>query len=81
MAQDTGCDFWITKLRDFLADHHYSCQVIKNYSVVATRFLRYVESRGLSIRSVQPACIAAYVRLELNRYRRKHGRDPGTMQD
>jgi len=81
MAQDTGCDFWITKLRDFLVDHHYSCQAIKNYSIVATQFLRHLKSRGISIESVDPACIATYVRLELNRYRRKHGRDPGAMQN
>jgi hypothetical protein len=30
---------------------------------------------------VQPACVAAYLRLELNRYQHKHGRDPGTMKD
>lgn len=81
MAQHTGCDFWITKLRDFLADHHYSRQAIKNYSIVAKRFLRYIESRGISIESVQPDCVAVYLRLELNRYRRKHRRDPGTLSD
>jgi len=30
---------------------------------------------------VQPDCVAPSLRLELNRYRRQHGRDPGTMND
>lgn len=81
MAQDTGCDFWITKLRDFLANHCYSRQAIKNYGMVAKRFLRYIESRGVSIESAQADCVAGYLRLELNRYRRKHARGPGTMGD
>jgi len=81
MAQDTGCDFWITKLRDFFADHHYSHQAIKNYGIVAKRFLRYLESRRISIESVQPAAVAAYLGLELNRYRRRHGRGPGSVRD
>ena len=81
MAQQTGRDFWVTKLRNFLTDHHYSRQAIKNYSIVTKRFLRYVESRGISVESVQSDCVAAYLHLELNRYRRKHGRDPGTMRD
>lgn len=81
MAQQTGCDFWITKLRDFLADHQYSRLAVKNYSIVARRFLRYVESRSISIESVHAACVVAYLRLELNRYRRRQGRDPGSMSD
>src|SRR5258708_30460080 len=81
MAQHTGRDFWVTKLRIFLADHSYSHHAIKNYTIVATRFLRYVEGRRISIDSIQPAFVDAYLRLELNRYRRGHGRDPGTMSD
>jgi len=81
MAQQTGRDFWVTKLRNFLTDHHYSRQAIKNYCIVAKRFLSYVESCRISIDSVQPDCVVAYLRLELNRYRRRQGRDPGTMSD
>src|SRR5215469_6395138 len=81
MAQHTGSDFWVGTLKNFLTDHHYSRQAIKSYSVVAKRFLCYIESRGISIESVRPDCVAGYQRLELTRYRRKHGRHPGTMND
>src|SRR6266436_4351438 len=79
MAQHTGSD--LSTFRNFLTDHHYSRQAIKNYSIVAKRFLRYIESRRLSIESVLPDCVAAYLCLELNRYHRKHRRNPGTMSD
>jgi len=81
MARHTGRYSWITTFRNFLTDHDYSRQAIKNYSIVAKRFLRCIESRGISIESVQPDCVAGYLRLELTRYRRKHGRDPGTMNE
>ncbi len=81
MAQHSGSDFWITIFGTFLTDHHYSRQAIKSYSIVAKRFLRYVESRSISLESVRPDCVAGYLRLELTRYRRKHGRNPGTMND
>lgn len=79
MAQHTGSD--LSTFRNFITDHHYSRQAIKNYSIVAKRFLRYIESRRLSIESVRPDCVAGYLHLELTRYRRKHGRDPGNMRD
>lgn len=81
MAQHTGCDFWITQLRKSLTNHHYSRHAIKNYGIVAKRFLHYIESRGIAIESVHAPCVAAYLRLELNRYRRKHGRHPCTIRD
>jgi hypothetical protein len=71
-APQTGSDSWVTKLRNFLTEQHYSRQAIKNYSIVAKRFLHYIESREISVESVQPPCVAAYLRLELNRYRHKH---------
>jgi hypothetical protein len=81
MAQQTGCDFWITKFRNSLVNQHYSHHAIKNYGIVARRFLNYAEGHGISLGSVQPECVESYLRLELNRYLRKHGRNPGTMSD
>lgn len=81
MAQHTGIDSWTTTFRNFLTDHRYSRPAIKSYSIIAKRFLRHIESRGIAIKSVQPSGVAAYLRLELNRYRRRHGRHPGAMND
>ena len=81
MAQHTGSDSWITTFRNFLTDHRYSRQAIKDYSIVARRFFYYIESRGISIESVRPDCVAGYLCLELTRYRRKHGRNPRNMRD
>jgi len=81
MAQQTACDSWVTKLAHFLASHDYSRAAVKNYSIVAARFLRYLENRRMSIESVQPASVVTYLDFELKRYRRKYGRDPVAMND
>jgi hypothetical protein len=81
MAEQTGRDSWVTKFRNSLVDQHYSHHAIKNYGMVAKRFLHYAEGRGILLDSVQPECVESYLRLELNHYRRKHGRNPGTMSD
>jgi integrase/recombinase XerD len=80
-AQQNGRDFRITKFRNSLVDQHYSHHAIKNYSIVAKRFLNFVDRRGTSLDSIQPDCVDAYLRLELHQYRRRHGRNPGTMSD
>ena len=78
-ARHTRRDFWVTKLRKFLTDHQYSRYAIKNYGIVAKRFLNYAESRGISLESFQPDLVESYLRLELNRYRHKHRRHPHGM--
>jgi len=81
MAQQTGRDFRITKFRNSLIDQHYSHHAIKNYSMVAKRFLNFVDRRGILLDCIQPECVDAYLRLELSRYRRRRGCNPSNMRD
>ena len=60
-AQHTRRDFWVRKLRNVLTDHQYSSCAIKNYGIVAKRFLNYAEGRGISLDSVQPDLVESYL--------------------
>lgn len=74
MAQHAGGD------RNSLVDHHYGDHM-QELRPGRKKIPRYTEGCGVSLDSIQPDWVDACLRFELNRYGRKHERDPHTMSD
>lgn len=63
-------------LRRHLQACGYSVSSTEHQCISARQFLQYVEQRGISIATVQPAHVVMYMRQRLQQYRRHHGRLP-----
>ncbi|WP_454742776.1 site-specific integrase [Cupriavidus necator] len=70
----------VAQLKQLLIDAGYCVNAINRQSAVAQHFLRYLKQRGLTLASVQPAHVTMYLRCELRRFERRHGRAPRSLE-
>jgi site-specific recombinase XerD len=68
------------QLVEHLTAASYSTVAISRQSAVAGYFLHYLEQRHLAIESVQPKDVEMYLRCELRRFVRRHGRAPRSIK-
>jgi hypothetical protein len=72
---------WAIRLKEFLADEDYSQAAIKNYCLVARRFLRFLDRRRITLESVEPPDVDSFLRVQHVQYRHDHDRKPHCMND
>lgn len=72
---------WVERFRRFLVRHRCSRFALKQYSIVARAFLRYLEARGVDPSAAQPSHIRSYLKVHLVRYRRRQRRHPLDLVD
>lgn len=66
----------VAELRGALTRQRYNRVVVDNYCRNADCFLSYLAGRGIELAAVTPAEVAAYLRLAVRAFRRRHGRAP-----
>lgn len=54
-------EVWLARLTDHLKTHRYS-RIAKSYAWAARRFLAYLQSEGLTVRTVQPCHVQNHLR-------------------
>jgi len=74
--QQTKHELLLCKLEQRLVGERYCVQIRNRYLVVAANFLRFLDRRRIRIEATGPTDISAYLRCELRRFRRHHGRSP-----
>lgn len=71
---------FIAQLRRRLIQAGYCTCTVNRQSAVARTFLLYLEKRKLAVADVHPAHVEKYLRCELRRFRRHHGRAPQSLE-
>ena len=66
----------VAELRDALTRQRYNRVVIHNYCRNADYFLSHLAARKIALESVTPTDVANYLRLAVQRFRKRHGRAP-----
>ena len=66
----------LAQFEEHLTSARYNSAVVRRYLGVADRFLNYLRKRHVLIDAAQPSHLTMYVRGELRRFARRHGRPP-----
>ncbi len=66
----------VASYRRSLRRRHLSQRTISLYGIMARRFLRFLDRRGLPVQQVRPTDVSVYLKQELVAYHRRHGYDP-----
>lgn len=66
----------ITALRDSLTQLRYNGVAIHNYCRNADYFLQHLSERGIALEAVTPDDVSSYLRLAVQRFRKRHGHSP-----
>src|SRR5437016_1977393 len=69
----------LAQFKEHLAKGSYSASAARRYVAVAGHFLRYIGKRHIQIEEVQPLQVSMYLRRELRRFSRLHGRAPRSI--
>ncbi len=75
MFESRSNNAWLIRLADHLQNEKYKLTVVRNYAAAATRFLRYLDRKGVELGSVRSLDVERYLSALrfVRRYRKPHG--------
>ena len=72
-------DALLARLEDHLSEAGYSASAVSRQRAVAKGFLQYLDRQHIPIESAQPLHVTMYLRRQLRRFVRAHGRSPRSI--
>jgi len=79
-TRPTDSNALLTRMREALEAAQYHHAVVNRYVVFARQFLSHLAGSGLRVDDAEPHHLEAFLKHELRRYRRRHGRVPTSMR-